>query len=63
MSERDEIRMMASIPMIQSAISIGGDGGARLKLDIPASEIAQVMRLMLYQGEAFEVIVRRPVQG
>ena len=64
MSERDEIRMMASIPMIQSAISIGGDGSTRLKLDIPASEIAQVMRLMLYQGEAFEVVVRRlPEQG
>jgi len=63
LSERDEIRMMASIPMIQSAISIGGDGSTRLKLDIPASEIAKVMQLMLYQGEAFEVIIRRPARG
>ena len=35
----------ASIPPIMSATSIGGDGACRLKLDVPASDIAEVMKL------------------
>ena len=35
----------ASIPPIQSATSIGGDGACRLKLDVPASDLAEVMKL------------------
>ena len=35
----------ASIPPIQSATSIGGDGSCRLKLDVPASDLAEVMKL------------------
>ena len=34
----------ASIPPIQSATSIGGDGSCRLKLDVPASDLAEVMK-------------------
>jgi hypothetical protein len=41
----------ASIPMIQSAFNVGGDGSARLKLDIPASELAAVVNMMGFARE------------
>lgn len=37
----------ATIPPIQSAINIGQDG-ARIKLDVPESELAEVMKLAAY---------------
>ena len=36
----------ASIPQIQSAFNIGGDRSARLKLDVDASEVAEVVKLI-----------------
>lgn len=38
-------KFLGTIPDIQSAISVGGDGAARLKIDVPESEIAEVIRL------------------
>ena len=52
----EPIRFIASLPDIQSAISVGGDG-ARVKLDIPDSDLAQVLRLVLLKGQAFTVTV------
>ena len=51
-----KIEFMASLPNIQSALSIGGDG-ARLKLDIPESDLAQVLKLVLMKNQAFRVMV------
>ena len=42
-----EIKFVASFPEIQSAISIGSDG-ARLKIDVPESEIAEIIKLAAY---------------
>ena len=50
------IKFMASLPNIQSALSIGGDG-ARLKLDVPETDLAQVLKLVLLKGVAFKVTV------
>ena len=52
----EPIRFTASLPDIQSAISVGGDG-ARVKLDVPESDLAQVLRLVLLKGQAFVVTV------
>lgn len=41
------IQFRATLPEIQSAISVGGDG-ARLKLDIPESDIGAIMNLAYY---------------
>lgn len=47
-----------SIPQIQSAFSVGGDQSARLKLDIPSSEVAAVVRLIGYGcGKALRFVV------
>jgi len=46
---------MASFPDLQSAITISGDGATRVKLDIPESEIANAVKLVLLKGQAFRV--------
>ena len=51
-----EIKFMASLPDIQSAISVGGDG-ARVKLDIPETDLAQVIKLVMMKGKAFTVTI------
>jgi hypothetical protein len=48
----------ASLPPIQSAISVSGQGdGARIKLDIPQSEIAAIINLQLLAGQTFKVTI------
>ncbi len=51
------IKFIASFPDIQSAIQIGGDGATRIKLDIPASELAEAVKLTLLRGKAFQVTI------
>ena len=50
-----KIEFIASLPDIQSAISIGGDGATRVKLDIPESELAEAVKLVMLKGKAFKV--------
>jgi len=46
----------ASLPDIQSAINFSGAGnGARIKLDVSETEIAEVIKLMLLRGKIFKV--------
>ena len=52
-----EITFIASLPDIQSAISIGGDGATRVKLDMPESELPETIKLVMLKGQAFRVII------
>jgi len=52
-----KIEMKASLPMIQSAISVGGDGATRVKLDIPASELPNALKLVMLQGKVFKLTI------
>jgi len=55
-----KIKFIASLPPIQSAINIDGQGnGARIKLDIPASELNRVIELQSYIGESFKVTIEQ----
>lgn len=57
------IEFIASLPPIQSAISISGNGdGARIKLDIPQSEMAAIIQLQLMQGKALKITVEEAGQ-
>ena len=48
----------ASLPPIQSAISVSGQGdGARVKLDIPQAELEAILKLQLLAGTSFRVRV------
>ena len=56
MSSKIEFR--ASLPPIQSAISIDGIGdGARIKLDIPASELTAVIRLQACLNKSLKITI------
>ena len=50
-----KIEFIASLADVQTAISIGGDGSTRLKLDIPASELAEAVKMVMLKGKAFKV--------
>ncbi len=52
----------ASLPPIQSAISVAGDGGARVKLDVPETEMDAVIRLAALRGTVFKVTIE-PERG
>jgi hypothetical protein len=54
----EKVSFVASFPAIQSAIKITGDGGGmRITLDIPESEMAEAVKLMLYRQIALRVTV------
>ena len=52
-----KIEFIASLPNIQSAISIGGDGATRVKFDMPESDLAQAVKLVMLKGQAFKVSI------
>jgi hypothetical protein len=53
-----EIKFIASLPPIQSAISLDGNGdGARIKLDIPRSDIQAVLNLQQHAGKCLRVVI------
>ena len=53
-----KIEFNASLPPIQSAINLDGNGdGARIKLDIPRTDIDAVLRLQVLSGQSFKVVI------
>ena len=60
----EKIEFIASLPDILSAINIAGqDGNSRIKLDIPASDIEAVTRLIEMKGQAFKVTIEEVEEG
>ena len=60
----EKIVFTASLPDILSAINIAGvDGNSRIKLDIPASDVAAVVQLIMMKGQSFKVTIEELEQG
>jgi len=54
----EKIEFIASLSQIMSAIQLDGiDGNSRVKLDIPATEIEAVMKLIAMKGQVFKVTI------
>lgn len=53
----EPLEFFASIAPLQSAITVAHDGGARVKIDIPESEMPAIVRLMLYRGMVLKITV------
>lgn len=53
----EKIQFTASLPPIQSAIKIGGDGASRIQLDVPSIEIANVVKLVMAAGKTVKVTI------
>lgn len=52
------ITFTASLPPIQSAVTVSGNGdGARIRLEIPGTDLAAALRLITLTGESFLVTV------
>ena len=47
----------AIIPNLQSAIQVAGDGGWRVKLDIPATDEANALELLTMRGQVLKITV------
>lgn len=52
-----EIAFIASLPMVQTAVSIGGDGSVRIKLEVPEIFRDEALKLSTYAGKTFRVTV------
>jgi len=53
-----KITFTASLPPIQSAINLDGQGdGARIKLDVPRSDVEAVLKLQGLSGKTFKVSI------
>lgn len=50
-----KIEFMASLSDVATAIAISGDGSTRVKFDIPESDIANAVKLVILKGKAFRV--------
>lgn len=55
----DSIRFRASLPPIQSAINLDGNGdGARIKLDVPRTDVEAILHLQQrFTNRSFWVII------
>ena len=52
------IEFTASLPPILSAINLDGNGdGARIRLDVPRSDITEVLKLQELAGQTFKVTI------
>lgn len=60
----EKIEFTATLPDILSAINIAGvDGNSRIKLDIPASDVEAVVKLIGLKGQAFKVTIEGIEKG
>lgn len=53
----DDVTFLASFPPIQSAIKIDGNGGARIQLDVPETEVGNFIRAMMWRGMRLKVTI------
>ena len=58
----DKAVFRASLPMILSAIKVSGDGGARIQFDVPDSDLAEALKLLLWR-ERVLIMTVEPESG
>jgi hypothetical protein len=51
----EPVEFLASFPPIQSAIKIDGQGGARIQLDVPETEMGKFIKAMMWRGKVIKV--------
>ena len=52
-----QVTFQASIPSLETAIKIHGDGGARLILDIAESDLAGFLPALVFRGKRLRVSI------
>lgn len=57
MANEKPLVFLASIAPLQSAYTIAADGGMRMKLDVPETELGNIKRLMALRGKVLRVTI------
>jgi len=53
------VTFRASIPPMETAIKIHGEGGARLQLDVAESDLAGFLPALVMRGSVLQVTLRK----
>ncbi len=53
----DSVSFLCSIAPLQSAIQISSDGGARIKVDLPESEMDALVKLLAWRERTLRITV------
>ena len=59
----DAATFLATFPPVLSAIRMAGDGGMRLMIDIPESEMAEAVKLLAWRQQVLRVEVTPECDG
>ena len=58
-----KINFACTVPEIQSAIKISGNGAIRLQVDIPESELPEAIKLVAAQGKVIQASLQWEDEG
>lgn len=47
----------ASLPPILSAMKVAGDGGARIQFDVPDSDLAEALKVLLWRDKILRITI------
>ena len=53
----DSATFRATLPPILSAIRMAGDGGMRLMVDIPETDMPEALKLLMWKGQVLRITV------
>ena len=53
----DSATFRATLPPILSAIRMAGDGGMRIMVDIPETDMPEALKLLMWKGQVLVVTV------
>lgn len=56
-TDNEQAQFRATFPPILSAIRMAGDGGMRIMLDVPESDMAEALKLLLWKQQVLMVRV------
>lgn len=63
MSRGDTVSFVATLPLIQSAIKVSGDGGMRVQLEIADDQMDKAIGILSMRGEVLHVTIRVVKEG
>ena len=63
MTGAESATFRASFPPVLSAIRMAGDGGMRIMLDIPETDMAEALKLLMWKGSVLRVTVGPEQKG
>ena len=57
------VSFLATIPLVQAAITVAGDGGMRVRLEIADDQMDKAVGLLSMRGEVLRVTIRVVTEG